>query len=85
MAGEAAHERDDGDESLFSSASGLLQWVMDAMSTAWLLTTGKLSCVPKTAHKLPNGRGTMVLSLGGVVDFEGDAIVIAANEGCLGQ
>lgn len=51
-----------------------------------LLTIGKswLGVVPQAVHKLPHGKGKLVLSLGSAVHFEGDCIVNAANEGCLG-
>lgn len=86
-AGGAADERDEGVEPLFQALAGCSSRVIDAMSTAGVLRTGKLwlGVVPKAVHKLPNGRGKLVLSLGSVVDFEGDAIVNAANEGCLGE
>lgn len=37
---------------------------------------------PVKAFKLKNAKGVLVISSGSVVDFEGDAVVNAANEGC---
>ena len=56
------------------------------MTSNLLSSIGKswLGVVPKAVHKLPNGKSSLVVSMGSVVHFEGDMIVNAANEGCLG-
>ena len=40
--------------------------------------------VPRVSLQLPQDKGLLVISSGSVVNFEGDAIVNAANGGCLG-
>jgi hypothetical protein len=56
-----------------------------ALTTAMTMHKTWLGVFPQALHTLPNGVTKLVLSLGSVVDFEGDAIVNAANEQCLGE
>mmetsp|Transcript_745 Transcript_745/g.1429 ORF Transcript_745/g.1429 Transcript_745/m.1429 type:complete len:286 (+) Transcript_745:325-1182(+) len=67
-------------ESLMPTKKNLLEGHLSTKATYELAE--KRNVVPLRAFKLPLG-GSLFISKGSVVDFTGDAIVNAANEGCI--